>query len=94
MKDVAALNRMFLLTAQRFAQSDSASVAPMVTGMSQPLLQKLAGMSLEEIDKLASATPVMFFTMRLDESSMLQVIDSPTAAAGALSVSALAISGR
>lgn len=93
-KDVASLNRMFLLTAQRVARAGSVNLGPMVTGMSEPMLQKIAGMSLEEIDKLANATPITFFTMRLDEGSMMQVLDSPTAAVGALSVSALAMSGR
>lgn len=62
--------------------------------MSDHLLQKIAHMSLEEIDKVANATPITFFSMRLDEDSMKQVLDSPANAVGALSVSALALSGR
>lgn len=93
-KDVAALNRMFLLTAQRVARSGTVNLGPMVTGMSEGLLEKISTMSLEEIDKLANATPITFFTMRLDEESMKQVLDTPPSAVGALSVSVLAMSGR
>lgn len=94
MKDVASLNRMFLLTAQNLARTGTVNLGPMVTGMSENLLQRIATMSLEEIDKVANATPITFFTLRLDEDSMKQVLDSPPAAVGALSVSALAMSGR
>ena len=94
MKDVVSLNRMYLLTAQRVARSGEGNLGSMVTGMPDHLLQKIANMSLEEIDKVANATPITFFTMRLDEDSMKQVLDSPTNSVGALSVSALALSGR
>lgn len=93
-KDVVSLNRMYLLTAQRVARSGDGNFGSMVTGMPGHLLQKIANMSLEEIDKVANATPITFFTMRLDEDSMKQVLDSPTHSVGALSVSALSISGR
>ena len=83
MKDVVSLNRMYLLTAQRVARSGEGNLGSMVTGMPDHLLQKIANMSLEEIDKVANATPITFFTMRLDEDSMKQVLDSPTNAVGA-----------
>jgi len=90
-RDVTNLNRMFLLAAQRTAQSN---LGTMVTGLPEEMLKKLAKMSLEEIERVASNAPITFFTLRLDESSMMQVLDSPASAVGALSVSALAKSGR
>lgn len=58
------------------------------------MLKRIAAMSLEEIDKMASALPITVFTMRLDESSLKQVFDTPPALAGALSVTHLAMTGR
>lgn len=93
-KDVAAINRMFLLNAQKLARTGSEALGSMVTGLSEPMLQRIGAMSLEEIDKMASSLPITVFTMRLDETSMKQVFNTPPALAGALSVTHLALSGR
>ncbi|CAN7645550.1 hypothetical protein LJR129_005016 [Acidovorax sp. LjRoot129] len=82
------------MNAQNLARNGSEALASMVTGLKEPMLKRIAVMSLEEIDKLSSVLPITVFTMRLDESSMEQVFNAPTALAGALSVTHLALSGR
>lgn len=93
-KDVSAINRLFLLNAQKISRNGSEALGSIVTGLSEPMLKRIAAMSLEEIDKMASALPITVFTMRLDESSLKQVFDTPPALAGALSVTHLAMTGR
>lgn len=93
-KDVAAINRMFLLNAQKLAQAGQYGLGHIVTGLPEAVLKLLAVTSLEEIDRISTTLPVTVFTMRLDETELRQVMNTPSALAGALSVTHLALSSR
>ena len=71
--DIISLNRQFLIMCRETAKQHACS-APVLTGLSRPVLDRLAKLSLDEIEGLAAQTGSSLFTLRLTESELNRLL--------------------
>lgn len=71
MNDIISINRQFLTMAREEAKSRSGEI---VTGLPRPLLDKLAGLSLDQIERIAQGTAVSLISLRLTEAELDRLI--------------------
>lgn len=71
MNDIVSINRQFLIMAREAARTKSGEV---VTGLSRPLLDKLASLSLDQIEEVAQGTGVSLINIRLNEAELDRLI--------------------
>jgi hypothetical protein len=71
-RDIAALNRMFLVMAREAARMRA---GPILTGVSREVLDILASMSIEEIERLAEESGASMISMRLTAEKLKHIIE-------------------
>lgn len=70
MKDIISVNRQFLIIARDQAKSKPKEIAyDAVTGLSAPMLNKIAQLDMEEIEELAQSE-IGIFTLRINENQI------------------------
>lgn len=67
MNDIISINRQFLIMAREAAKSGSGEL---LTGLSRPMLDRLAGMTLEQIEGLAKGAGVSLISIRLNDAEL------------------------
>lgn len=67
MNDIISINRQFLIMAREASKSKSGEV---MTGLSRAVLDRLAQMSLEEIESMARDMGISAISVRLTESEI------------------------
>lgn len=85
MVDTVSLNRMFLLVARQAAQLKS---GPALTGLPAEVLEEIARMPLEDIDRVARACKTCMYTLRLDADQLRALARMQDEAASAYSLQA------
>jgi hypothetical protein len=65
-QDIISINRQFLVMVREMAKSPSGQAA---LGLPRKVMEKIANMSLEQIEELANV-PVSLFTLRLTEEEI------------------------
>jgi flagellar transcriptional activator FlhD len=65
--DIISLNRQFLIMAREAASSKSGEL---VSGLSRHVLEKLATLTVEQIDVIARQSGVSLFRLRLTEAEV------------------------
>ena len=71
MNDIISINRQFLTMAREAAKSKSGEV---VTGLPRPVLDKLAKLSLDQIEGIAQEAAVSLISFRLTEVELHRLI--------------------
>lgn len=71
MNDIISVNRQFLIMAREAARTKSGEI---VTGLSRPVLDKLASLSLDQIEEVAQGTGVSLINIRLNEAELDRLI--------------------
>ena len=71
MNDIISINRQFLTMAREAAKSKSEEI---VTGLSRPVLDKLAGLSLDQIEGIAQGAAVSLISLRLTEAELNRLV--------------------
>ena len=72
MIDIISLNRQFLIMAREAASSKSGEL---VTGLSRQVLEKLATLSIDQIDVIARQSGVSLFRLRLTEAEVDRLLN-------------------
>lgn len=67
MNDIVSINRQFLIVARDAAKSGSGEI---ITGLSRPVLDKLAVLSLDQIEAIAKDVAVSLISFRLSEAEL------------------------
>ncbi len=67
MNDIISINRQFLIMAREVANSKSGEI---ITGLSRPVLDKLAKLSLDQIEALAQAAGISLISFRISEAEL------------------------
>lgn len=67
MDDIISINRQFLIMARAAAQLGSGEI---LTGLTRPILDKLSGMTLEQIEGLAKGAGVSLISFRLSDTEL------------------------
>ncbi|WP_126448319.1 hypothetical protein [Sulfuricystis multivorans] len=86
MNDIISINRQFLIMAREAAKSQAGEV---ITGLPRPVLDKLAALSLEQIEAIAQEVGVSLITLRLNEAELDRLLAMRQRMAYSLSVVAL-----
>ena len=71
MKDIVSINRNFLLLA-RDAAKDIAG--PILTGVPKATLDRIGGLTMDQIDQLASCLPASGITFRFNDAEIDRMI--------------------
>jgi len=74
MKDIISLNYHYLMIARELGKSNAGRL---LTGLPKNVLEKIAEMSLEEIEELASTSGVCLVSIRFNETQMLKLLNMP-----------------
>lgn len=87
MKDITSLNYQYLLVARELANSNAGRI---LTGLPKNVLSKLAEMSIEEIEELATTSGLCLIGLRFNETQMMKMLSMPSTyrASYAMSISA------
>jgi hypothetical protein len=90
MGDVVSITRAFLIMAREAARAGK-DCAQIATGLSPQTLERIAAMTIDEIEELAqSMGGVSLITLRLDDAALDRLASLPPSARGAYAVSVLA----
>lgn len=71
--DVISINRQFLIMARETAQLKSGEL---LTGLPKSTLDRLAGMTIDQIEQVACGAGVSLITLRLTESEINRLLAS------------------
>jgi flagellar transcriptional activator FlhD len=91
MQDIASINRQFLIMAREAASSPSGEV---ITGLPRQILDKLAELSLEQIEEIAQRVGISLISFRLSESEFNRLISLKKSRQLAYSLAVVASKGR
>ena len=91
MNDIISINRQFLTMAREAAKSKSGEV---VTGLSRPVLDKLAGLSLDQIESIAQGAAVSLISLRLTEAELNRLVSLQNSQRTAYSLAVMASTER
>lgn len=91
MNDIISINRQFLTMAREAAKSKSGEI---ITGLSQPVLDKLANMSLDQIEGIAQETGVSLISFRLTEVELNRLVSLRKGQQAAYSLAVIASTER
>lgn len=72
MNDIVSINRQFLIMARQLANSKSES-GEIVTGLPRPVLERLANLSLDQIEAIAQGVGVSLISFRLSEAELTRL---------------------
>lgn len=70
MNDIISINRQFLIMAREAANSKSGEI---ITGLPGPVLDRLANLSLDQIEAIAQGVGVSLITFRLSEAELTRL---------------------
>ncbi|TXF13551.1 hypothetical protein [Pelomicrobium methylotrophicum] len=90
MDDIISINRQFLIMAREVANSKSGEI---VTGLPKPVLDRLAGLTIDQIEALARVG-VSLMTVRLTVADIDQLLRLKDSGRSAYMLSVLAHGGR
>lgn len=71
MKDIVSINRQFLIMARETANTKSGET---ITGLPRPVLDRLATLSLDQIEAIAQGVGVSLVTIRLSETELARLV--------------------
>lgn len=71
MNDIISINRQFLIMAREAANSKSGEI---ITGIPRPVLDRLANLSLDQIEAIAQGVGVSLINIRLNEAELDRLI--------------------
>ena len=91
MNDIISINRQFLIMAREAAKLESGEL---LTGLSRPLLDRLGGMTLDQIEGLAKVVGVSVISLRLNEAELNRLSALPDPQKAAYAVAVVASVGR
>lgn len=91
MNDIISINRQFLTMARDAAKSKSGEI---ITGLSRPVLDKLANMSLDQIEGIAQETGVSLISFRLTEAELNRLLSLQKGQQAAYSLAVIASTER
>jgi len=91
MNDIISINRQFLTMAREAAKSKAGEI---VTGLSRPVLDRLANMSLDQIEGIAQETGVCLISFRLTEAELNRLLSLQKGQQAAYSLAVMASSER
>ena len=74
MKDIVSINRQFFIIARQRAQVKHLK-EDLITGLSSTVLEKLASLSMDEIETLA-ASNIAMFTLRISEKQIDTILSN------------------
>ncbi|MFH1869291.1 MAG: hypothetical protein ABIK82_19500 [Pseudomonadota bacterium] len=90
MNDIISINRQFLIMAREASKSRSGEI---MTGLSRTVLDRIAQMTLDEIDAMARDIGISVISVRLTESEMDRLLSLQGLQKAAYSIS-IAASAR
>ena len=91
MNDIISINRQFLTMARQAAKSTSGEI---ITGLSRPVLDKLAGLTLDQIEGIAQGTAVSLISLRLTEAELNRLVSLQNSQRTAYSLAVVASTER
>jgi flagellar transcriptional activator FlhD len=91
MIDIISINRQFLIMAREAANSKSGEI---ITGLPRPVLDRLATLSLDQIEAIAQGVGVSLITFRLSESELTRLTALQEGQRAAYSLAVVASEGR
>ena len=71
MKDVASINRNFLLQAREAAKKPEGLL---LTGVAPSMLKRISELSVDDIESLATTLPVSAFSIRFNEAELDRIL--------------------
>jgi flagellar transcriptional activator FlhD len=87
MNDIVSINRLFLIMARGAA---SAKSGELITGLPRHVLDRLANLSLDQIEAIAKGAGVSLITFRLSEAELTRLIDLQESQRAAYSLAVVA----
>lgn len=91
MNDLISLNRQFLVMARAAALASSGEI---ITGLPRSVLDRLAEMSLEDIEAVAQGASVSLITLRLSRADMERFVSLRGAQQTAYSLATVAAGAK
>ena len=74
-RDILKINRQLLLLTRQMAKDSDA--AELMTGLSKPVIDKIATLDMEEIEQLAETVGVSLYTLRFSDSVFTRLLQLP-----------------
>ena len=74
-RDILKINRQLLLLTRQMANDSDA--AELMTGLSKPVIDKIATLDMEEIEELAETVGVSLYTLRFSDSVFTRLLQLP-----------------
>lgn len=74
-RDILKINRQLLLLTRQMANDSDA--AELMTGLSKPVIDKIATLDMEEIEALAETVGVSLYTLRFSDSVFTRILQLP-----------------
>jgi flagellar transcriptional activator FlhD len=74
-RDILKINRQLLLLTRQMAKDSDA--AELMTGLSKPVIDKIATLDMEEIEELATTVGVSLYTLRFTDSVFARLLQLP-----------------
>ncbi|CUB08006.1 MULTISPECIES: flagellar transcriptional regulator FlhD [Tepidiphilus] len=93
MNDIVSINRQFLIMARQLANSKSES-GEIVTGLPRPVLERLANLSLDQIEAIAERIGISLITIRLNEAELARLASLQDGQRAAYSLAVVASGSR
>lgn len=91
MNDIVSINRQFLIMARQLANSKSGEI---VTGLPRPVLERLANLSLDQIEAIAERIGISLITIRLNEPELARLASLQDGQRAAYSLAVVAPGSR
>ena len=91
-RDVLKINRQFLLLTRQLALDGTA--AELMTGISRPMIDRIASLDMDEIEELAETIVVSLYTLRLTDQTFNRLVQMPRAAKSTYAEATLVGNGR
>lgn len=91
MNDIVSINRQFLTMAREAAKAKSGEI---ITGLSRPVLDRLADMSLDQIEGIAQETGISLISFRLTEAELNRLLSLQKGQQAAYSLAVMASTER
>jgi len=91
-RDILKINRQLLLLTRQMAKDSDA--AELMTGLSKPVIDKIATLDMEEIEQLAETVGVSLYTLRFSDSVFARLLQLPPDARSTYAEATLAGNGR
>lgn len=91
-RDILKINRQLLLLTRQMASDSDA--AELMTGLSKPVIDKIATLDMDEIEELAETVGVSLYTLRFSDSVFTRLLQLPRDARSTYAEATLAGNSR